>query len=119
MTKGRSSGRPFFLRSESAENRTVRARHAMACVRLCERLDHDRAQPSDSVQHAMAIEDEAGVAVPGTFPGIQPDHQVAAPRLTGRHGPSEFCLLVRIARCRATAGIERLLYKTAAIRTQR
>ena len=91
----------------------------MAGVRLGERLDHDRAQTSDSVQHAVAVEDEAGVAVPGTFPGIQPDHQIAVLRLTGGHGLSEFRLLVRIARRRTTAGIERLLYKTAAIRTQR
>ena len=91
----------------------------MVGVSVGEGLDRHPAQSSDGVQHAVAFEDEADVAIPRAFLGIQPDHQIAAPGVTRRDGLSELRLLVRIARGRAAAGLEGLLHQTAAVRAQR
>ena len=114
--EGRSSGRPFSLLSEPAEDRSARVRDAVPSVRLGEGFDHDPAQPSDGMQHAIAVQHESGVAVPRSLVRIQPDDQIAAPGLSRRHGLTEFRLLVRIARGCAPAGVERLLHKAAAVR---
>jgi hypothetical protein len=78
--------------SETADDRFRAVGPAMPGVRFGEGLDHHGAVMAGGVQDAVGAQHEAGMAVPRTFAGRQPDNEVAAlSSETATPAPSSAC----------------------------